>query len=415
MKIIFRYLTFALIQPLIFCLVAFYFLSLIWDLFDTLPDVVKSDADLGTIVMFYLVQIPQWAQTFIPYAFFFAILYLLSDLSRAKETIAIQSGGVSLATMSIPFLLIALSLSLVQYILFIDLSPSADARRKALSLQIRGADEEANIFDALVYQNPFNGNMWMLQELNMDEKSFRQGEILIMNEAEVVTHKYYAAAGNWNAEKGCWDLANVRRFNYYPDGTTSAADKYQQLFAEELVASPKEITAALRPPSQLPWGDLIAFISAEHQPSAARMAKFYTEHYYRLSYPLMSPVLALFAIAFGVTHGRQNVAASLFNSIFILLFMGMWQVFSVALGNGQRISPIVAGMNTILIFGSVGFYLFADRVGWTWDLAALLKGQRYSDEEAQPVEVSEEPKSYLETAYDISDIQDHFGDDEIPK
>ncbi|NBR64114.1 MAG: hypothetical protein EBT77_07420 [Verrucomicrobia bacterium] len=41
---------------------------------------------------------------------------------------------------------------------------------------------------------------------------------------------------------------------------------------------------------------------------------------------------------------------------------------SVALGQGNRIPPFLAGTLPIFAFGLAGLYFFAEKVGWLWEL-----------------------------------------------
>jgi lipopolysaccharide export system permease protein len=85
-------------------------------------------------------------------------------------------------------------------------------------------------------------------------------------------------------------------------------------------------------------------------------------------YPLACPLLCLFGIAFGMTDARRNVAATVFSSVFVLFAFLVFTRLGVALGQGNRIPPYLAGTLPILIFGLAGLYLFAEKVGWLWEL-----------------------------------------------
>jgi hypothetical protein len=69
-----------------------------------------------------------------------------------------------------------------------------------------------------------------------------------------------------------------------------------------------------------------------------------------------------------MTDARRNVAATIFSSVFVLFgFLVCTRLF-VALGQGNRIPSFIAGTGSILLFGIGGLYLFAEKVGWLWEL-----------------------------------------------
>ena len=69
-----------------------------------------------------------------------------------------------------------------------------------------------------------------------------------------------------------------------------------------------------------------------------------------------------------MTDARRNVAATIFSSVFVLFgFLVCTRLF-VALGQGNRIPSFLGGTGSIILFGLGGLSLFAEKVGWLWEL-----------------------------------------------
>jgi len=371
MKIIDRYLALSLGLPFLFCFSSFYLLWVIWDLFGCISDLVDNKAAVSDVIMIYIIQLPQIAQTILPIAFFLSCVYVLTNLSGHKELLAALSAGTSLARLSVPFFVIAFAVTFTQHLFYIDLTPSARARCDAIYARLRHHKATPEIYPSVIYKNPRTGTLWYLHELNAEKGTFVQGEILLQNEFGNDRLKYFAAQGSYR--NGCWNLVNIRMVEFLRDGTCKPPTDVGWLNASELTETPNELIATMRPPEEIPWLDLHSLITAPYQNSPSRMSPYKTEFYYRITYPLLCPVLCFFAFAFGVVHDRRNRAVAIFNCVFVLFALLAFLQLCLALGNGRHISPEAAGWCPILLFGSVGLALFAEQAGWLWDLTSLLR------------------------------------------
>ena len=132
MKIIDRYLAVTLVLPFLFCCGSLYFVFVIIDLFDNISDLVHAHSTLWNMVEIYLTLIPQVAPVILPFAYFLSCVYVLTNLSAHKELVAAMGAGLSLARLSVIFFILAGVVSLVEYLLYIDLAPTAGNRREGL-------------------------------------------------------------------------------------------------------------------------------------------------------------------------------------------------------------------------------------------------------------------------------------------
>jgi lipopolysaccharide export system permease protein len=371
MKIVFRYLTSALLKPLIFCVLSFFLLWIIHDLFDILGDLMQRKPELSLMIRYYLVQIPKISQQVLPVSYFFAVLYVLTNFSASRELIALQAAGISLTRISVPFYVLGAIIAITQYFLYIDLAPNARKSSDAIRDVIEGRPPSEDTFSTVVYHNPETFTTWYLESVDLKNKSFSQGEILISDPGGRDRIKYFAAAGTF--KNGLWNLARVRKVEFIPGEAASPAIDIDYMDAPFLKETPAELVAAMRTPQELPWPELHQFINTRNPHAAIRMAPFRTEYYFRILYPLISTVLCAFAFSLGITIARQARRAALFWCLLVLFGMLIFMKLSVAFGNGNILPPMVAAGSGIFLFGLVGLYLFAWKVGWLWDLADLTK------------------------------------------
>ncbi|MEM9398713.1 MAG: LptF/LptG family permease [Verrucomicrobiota bacterium] len=370
MKIITRYFLFSLIKPLIYCVLGFYFLMIIFDLFGNADDFINSQSSIWLIVKLYIVQFPRFAMIILPVSFLVSALYVMADFSHNRETIGIQSAGISISKMARPFFFVAIIIGALLYFFYLDLAPTSEARRRSIEAVIKGKETSHITYKGVVYRNPETNTLWFLQEVDVTAGTFKQAEILLRDPVGNDITKLFVAQGTYR--DGYWDLAHVRRIDFNKKGISSKPTIMQQIKADYLTEPPAKLVAVLRPAGQLTWSELQNFLFGPREHATIRMAPYFTEYYKRLAYPFLPTVLCLYAIALGVTHSRKNVGAVVLNCIFILLAFLVWNEISLALGRGARISPLAAGTSGIVLFGSCGLVLFSQRAGWIWDLKGLL-------------------------------------------
>lgn len=371
MNLMDRTLLGALLRPFLFCLAAFYFLFVLVDLFDSLGDLIRAKADLGLLLRYYLAPAPFIFQLIVPPAFYLAVIYVLVNWSSNRQLVALHAAGVSLHRISIPFFALSLAVAAVQHTLYHDLTPRAQERRDALENQLERRAASGSVFPRVVYKNPTSGVLWYAQSIDIAAGTLTQAEILVPDDLGRDRMKIFAAQGTYR--DGYWDFAGVRRVEFARDGTAAAPQDLAQWDAHFLNESPAQIVAVLRPATGMAWKELSGFINAPYQPAPNRMAPYRTEHQYRLAYPLLTPVLCFFAFALAISHERRNKTAAVFNCLVVLALLLVWMQLSKALGNGKRIPPFLAGWSPVLIFGTTGLLLFAEKTGWLWNLRHYIR------------------------------------------
>ena len=371
MKIVEKYLWRSVVLPTGFIIAALFALWLMFDVFDKVGRLVEKNPPLPLLAKYFLVQLPSLAQSILPVAVLFATLYVLAYFSRHRESVALLAAGVSPLTLARPFLVCSGLLALVLYFLSYSLSPTAQAGREKTKKEIKREPTEEAIFRQIVYRSARTpsrtaGSIWYIGEINLKEKTLRDVEILLRTEPDGKDQgKIFATSATYQG--GVWHFHGARRADYSSGGDV-LGPLLKELALPELSEPPETLAAKLLPPDELPW-PAVARLAGDHARLNDRLrAPYTTENWHRIAYPLACPLLCLFGIAFGMTDARRNVAATIFSSVFVLFgFLVCTRLF-VALGQGNRIPSFLAGTGAIIFFGLGGLYLFAEKVGWLWEL-----------------------------------------------
>ncbi|MDX6765984.1 MAG: LptF/LptG family permease [Candidatus Methylacidiphilales bacterium] len=366
MKLIDRHILTSLVAPLFFCLVAFYCLFIVIDLFDTLPDAIKNKAGWGALAQFYLIPAPMIFQSVAPAAYFLAVTTVLVAWSSTRELVAVLTAGTSLARVSIPFFLIGLGVMVVQYFLFIEWSPKTDAWRIEMARKMQKNQSSSQVFRSVIYKNSASGALWFAQEIDLRNKTVKQAEILLPDDLGRDRLKIFAARGEY--KDGYWDFAGVRKVEFNRDGSSLPPQDLPTLQTPFLNETPRQLVAVMSPASGMTWPELREFLKTAPSGSTGKNAPYRTENLYRLAYPLVCPILCLFAFGLAVNFDRRNKATAVFQCLLVLGGLILCLEFFKAMGNAKRLNPWMAAWSPVFLFGTAGLWLFAERVGWLWDL-----------------------------------------------
>ena len=205
MKIVEKYLWRSVIVPLGFIISALFVLWLMFDIFDKLGRLVEKNPPFYLLAKYFLIQLPDLAQSILPVAVLFATLYVLAYFSRHRESVALLAAGMSPVVLARPFLLCSAGLSVVLYVLSFSLSPTAQAGREKVKKEIKQEPIEENIFNQIVYRSPSSpettqGTIWYIGQINLKEKTMQNVEILFRTEpAGHDLSKIFAGSGNSKA------------------------------------------------------------------------------------------------------------------------------------------------------------------------------------------------------------------------
>ena len=123
MKIVEKYLWRSVLFPLFFVIAALFTLWLTFDIFDKIGRLIEKGPPAWLLAKYFLVQLPDLAQSILPVGVLFATLYVLAYFSRHRESVALLAAGMSPLILARPFLICSAGMSLVLYFLSFSLSP----------------------------------------------------------------------------------------------------------------------------------------------------------------------------------------------------------------------------------------------------------------------------------------------------
>jgi lipopolysaccharide export system permease protein len=370
-KIFFRYLFIRLFVPFAVCLAA---CTLIWvmaDLYGNLDDFLEHKINIVLILRFYSLQIPSMLVQVLPAALLFSTLWTLLSLNRRCELVAFQSGGMAPIWLFSPFFVFALIWTVV---LAIDLNwPAARSQvtRDRLLMQVKGQNAKNNVFVNLPYVDTVNRRVWFFQSLDNNQGTAKGLELLQRDADGHDIVKYFAQEGKYTSG-GFWRLTGVLKLTYNISGGIQDQKTYQELDLDAITTPPKQLSLIVSAPEQLTVSELSQYIASSTS-TPEHLAKYRTEWWYRVLYPLSLVILMLFALIQGTRSDRRSPVVGIVMTVLVLFIYILFINASIALGKHDRLSPFVSVVAVQIIFAAMGLYLLARENGWWWQLVHYSK------------------------------------------
>lgn len=387
MKILFRYLAAQVIGPFLTCLAGFIFLWVIFDVFDNGSDFIEAKVPFSLIVKFYWVQLPSMMSVGLPLAVLLATLYCLINLSRRNEFVAMQSSGLSLWQIGLPFILLGIICSIVLGILHWEAGPVAIKKREAILEDLdvsrdkakKSRKDDIDVFQkSVVYRNSNFPRVWFIEKAEVRAARLHQVEILQMNDQKKDLWKYYVGTMIWD-ESG-WQMEQVLQVFYNEKGEVKERKFYAKYRDNRLDETFPQVTSLMKNPEVLSVPELKTYVAQNMTASSKRMAPYETLLYYRQIIGVSCLATVLLALTFALTSSKRNLFIGFSQTLLTYFGFLILVHFFIALGKGARIPALVAGYLPVLLFLLVSFLLFywktirVELPNWKSLLGSIRKG-----------------------------------------
>ncbi len=334
-------------------LLGIFYISTFIDLSDKL---FKGQTTGAMIARYFYYQTPQFVFFIIPLTVLIGTMVTVGMLTKNSELVVMQACGVSLYRAAAPLVILAALASGGMFVLQDRVLPYTNRRAAALRHVIRGGSprtfdvvnrkwlvsHDGSIYNYTYYDprrhelnglsifdfNPSHGGL--TRRVYVGEASFTPG-----------TERVWHSRDGWVREfANGYDL---KAFATFP--------------SRDLKLEPPEYFATESPDAdRMTYGQLRHYIS-ELAASGVNVVPQTVALYKKLSFPLVTLIMALIAVPFAVTTGRRGALYGV--AVGIVLAVVYWiatNAFS-AVGSAGMLPPIVAAWAPNLLFGAGAVYL----------------------------------------------------------
>jgi len=369
MRLLDRYLLRELLIPFGYLMAGFTIFIVSFDLLGELSDFQKLRLHTGDVAEYYLVKMPELLVMVLPIAFLLAMLYALTNHARHHELTAIRAAGVSLARLSLPYVVVGVVLSLGAFALnelWVPQSVEAGerilARRQSNALTAEQKQWENKL--GFTTTSASGTRRWLIESYNT-----RTFEMLRPHVEWTLPDRtqrlILAERGAWL--EGGWVFTNVHLFvrNHERD-VSPIREEIALMPALEFAETPEQIA------SEIKMGKLSNFRSIRraqlsvqeileykrlHPNGTTKDRMLDTKLHGRLAAPWTCLVVVAIALPFGAASGRRNVVAGVSSSIGICFVYYVLTQLALAWGVGGSVPAWVAAWAPNAFFGLGGLVM----------------------------------------------------------
>jgi len=321
-------------------------------LFELLPDILRYKIKTSTVIIYFLFLMPQILYWVIPLAVLLAILINLGTLTKTNEVLAVKAGAVSLYRMSLPILLMAAALSGLVYVMQEYVFPWTNRRQDEYHDMIKGKAPQTYRDPSRKLMMGSGNRLYYYTFFDPNLNTFGNLHIMKLDPARFQpVERLFAKRATWNGNS--WILEEGWHREFSVDHKTHA-EAFEKMTVE--MDAPGYFTREVREADQMNYTELQHHV-ADLQRSGFDVGRLTVDLYRKISFPMVSFIMALIGVPFSFKTGRKGA----FYGIGFCLAIGIiyWLTFELfgKLGGINQLSPFVAAWFPNLIFGASGFWM----------------------------------------------------------
>ena len=342
MKLIDKYMLRALLLPLFYCLLAFIMITIVFDLFDNLPDFMEAKTPFSGVLKYYALFLPSVVWIIVPIALHLAVLYSLSQLTRNHEITAMRASGISLYRSLAPFILIGLLATGFVFAINDTVGPKSSYwSQQYLKAQQHKGEYNAYLAYSLPYRNEENRRVWILGTFNTQTFDVDKVEVIQQREDGSDEKKTIAVSAKWLDGKWWFFDVAIQAFDRY-GSPRGAAQYFDKLEMTGLGETPTTFLNNVKEYYQLSSWEMKQYLMNHPGLSDRKKMQINVDYHNRMAMPWTCLVVTLLGIPFGTHSGREGalrgvvLALSCFFSFYIL------SMFGQHLGKQGTLTPILS-------------------------------------------------------------------------
>jgi lipopolysaccharide export system permease protein len=350
-----RYVIRNFLQGYLYCIAGFISIWLIFDISDNISTFIDQHVGFLLTIRYYATQVPQILIILLPVSLLLALLFSLGRMSRANEIVSMLTAGVSVPRVLLPLIAIGLLTVAATAALNYSLAPHAELARKTFLSAARA--RQSPIVEGQIFRNRTDARTWFIQNFRQGHNVFNTVQVLQQDMHDNIVANYLAARAIYHPDTKAWEFENAKVVHYDAAGNILDEQIYPSLKINNWSETPFRLGSANVRAEFLSVPELRRYLQFNSDFPATLLAPFRTHFQYRLALPWTCLVVVCIAAPLGIGYSRRGVLASVASAVILIFSMNFLTHLFLALGEGDRISPLLAAWTPNVLFTSIGLYL----------------------------------------------------------
>lgn len=341
MTVIKKHILIEFLKVLLFTFTAFCSLFVLIDFIEKVDDFMDNKASAGVMFMYFLYKTPFIFSQVIPISVLMATLISLNILNKNNEITALKSSGTNLIDAFSPLFVAGLAISVFVFFLNEVVTPSAKRLSSEIEqswLKSTSKSKQLGTFTKEGYWIKTENSIIKIKSFENNNEILHGVTIYKINDKlsgsiSIPTIKW--TGKSWIQVTKTPVASAQSILQYLPEPSklgTSTKKTYRDMYFTELYEYIEELEAH------------------GHQTSLYKV-----ELYSKVAFPLVSFIMVLIGIPFGLKSGRQG-SVSMGIALSFLIAFSYWIIFGITISLGTRgiVPPIIGAFFTDILFFAIG-------------------------------------------------------------
>jgi LPS export ABC transporter permease LptF/LPS export ABC transporter permease LptG len=337
-------------------LATFLVLMEVFTLFELLSDILHNRVPFMVVVEYLLNVTPYLLYGVAPFVMLLAVLVTFGLMQRSNEITAIKATGVSIYRIVAP--VIAAAAVLATALFFADqlYLPHTNKRQEALHNLIKGKPAQTYLRPDRKWIFGENNDIYYYQFFDPDKDTFGNLTVFQLDRASfTITRRIHADRAHWadNLNKWVYEQGWDRTLN------VSAIVDYRPFDVAtfpDLRETPPYFKKEVKQYTEMNYDELHRYIR-DLQQSGFDVVRLRVQLNKKLSYPLITLIMAVLAVPFSLSTGKKGAITGVAVAVSIAVFYTVVSRLFEAMGDLSQLPPAMAAWSPDLIFVLVGGYL----------------------------------------------------------
>ena len=337
---------------------SFLVLVIVFTLFELLGDILRNQVPPTVVAEYVLNVTPYLLYNVAPLVMLLAVLVTFGLMQRSNEITAIKATGTSIYRIVTPVVVAAAALAVALFCADQFYLPHTNKRQEALHNQIKGKPAQTYLRPDRKWIFGQHNDIYYYQLFDPDRDQFGNVTVFQLNRAT------FALTRRIHAERAHW-AENLHRWVYEQGwdrtllGSAIAADGYHTFDVAtfpELPENPSYFKKEVKQYTEMNYDELRRYIR-DLQQGGFDVVRLRVQLHKKLSYPLITLIMAILAIPFSLSTGKKGAVTGVAVAVGIAVFYTVVSRLFEAMGDLSQLPPALAAWSPDLIFILVGGYL----------------------------------------------------------
>jgi len=334
----------------------FLVLVLVFTLFELLADIMRNKIPVSIVAEYLLNVTPYLLYTIAPLVMLLAVLVTFGVMQRSNEITAIKATGTSIYRVITPVIAAAAVFSACLFFADQLYLPHTNKRQEALHNQIKGRPPQTYLRPERQWIFGQNNDIYYYQFFDPDRDQFANISVFKLDKANfTITQRIHADRAHWaeNLNRWIYEQGWDRALN------GSAINNYRPFEVAtfpEFPETPTYFKKEVKQYTEMNYEELHKYIR-DLQQGGFDVVRLRVELHKKLSYPLITLIMAVLAIPFSLSAGKRGAVAGVAVAVGIAVFYTVVSRLFEAMGNLNQLPPAIAAWSPDIIFVLVGGYL----------------------------------------------------------